>query len=137
LGILVDSTVFIGAERRGLSARQALAEIALRFPGEEAAISVITLTELAHGVVRADTEPRAARRRLFLQELMIAIPLMPITAAAAVRAGEIDGVNKSKGIHLALADLLIGATALEIGYKVATANQRHFVAISGLGVVAF
>ena len=137
MGILVDSTVFIEAERRGLSARQALKEIALRFPGEEAAISVITLTELAHGVMRADTEPRAARRRLFLRELMSAVPLMPVTAAAAVRAGEIDGANKSKGVHVALADLLIGATALEIGYKVATANRRHFEAISGLGVATF
>lgn len=137
MGILIDSTVFIEAERRGLSARQALKEIALRFPGEETAISVITLAELAHGVARADTAPREARRRLFLEELMGAVPLMPVTAAAAVRAGEIDGANKSKGLHLALADLLIGATALELGYKVATGNQRHFEAIPGLGVLAF
>jgi tRNA(fMet)-specific endonuclease VapC len=135
--MLIDSTVFIEAERRGLSARQALVEISRRYPGEEAAISVITLTELAHGLVRANTPPRIAKRRLFLDELMIAAPLMPVTAAAAVRAGEIDGVNKSRGIHLALADLLIGATALEAGYMVVTANLRHFQAIPGLRVVAF
>jgi predicted nucleic acid-binding protein len=33
-------------------------------------------------------------------------------------------------------DLLIGATALEIGYAVATGNQRHFERIPGLKVIA-
>jgi predicted nucleic acid-binding protein len=137
VSILVDSTVFIEAERKGLSARQALAAISLRFPGEEAAISVITLTELAHGAARADTATRKASRYLFIQELIAVIPSSPVTAAAALKAGEIDGESKSKGIHLALSDLLIGATALELGYKVATANLRHFQMIPGLLIVSF
>jgi predicted nucleic acid-binding protein len=33
-------------------------------------------------------------------------------------------------------DLLIGATALEIGYAVVTANVRHFRLIPGLNVIA-
>ena len=61
---------------------------------------------------------------------------MPVTTSAALRAGEIDGANRSKGIHLALADLLIGATALELGHRVVTANLRHFQAIPGLGIVS-
>lgn len=32
-------------------------------------------------------------------------------------------------------DLLIGATALEIGYAVVTANVRHFQLIPGLNVI--
>jgi len=136
VGILVDSTVFIEAERNGLSARQALTAIALRFPGEVAAISVITLTELAHGAARADTASRRASRYRFIQELIVAVPALPVTAAAALKAGEIDGEAKSKGIHLALSDLLIGATALELGYKLATANLRHFQMIPGLTVVS-
>ena len=34
-----------------------------------------------------------------------------------------------------LADLLIGATALELGYSVLTSNRRHFGQIPGLTVV--
>lgn len=136
MGILVDSTVFIDAERSGLSARQALARFSSRFPGEEIALSVITLTELAHGLARADTASRKTARKLFIDELMIALPAMPVTASVALRAGELDGLNKGRGIHVALADLLIGVTALELGYKVATNNSRHFQAIAGLEIVS-
>jgi predicted nucleic acid-binding protein len=65
VGILVDSTVFIEAERKGLSARRALAEIALHFPSEEAAISVITLTELVrHHSDRAGARSSSGRDSL-------------------------------------------------------------------------
>jgi predicted nucleic acid-binding protein len=33
-------------------------------------------------------------------------------------------------------DLLIGATAVEIGYSVVTANVRHFKLIPGLNVIS-
>lgn len=137
MGILIDSTVFIAAERKGWSARQALADIAKRYPEEDLAISVITLAELAHGAVRADTLSRRASRQLFIHELMSVIPALPVTAAAALKTGEIDGSNKSKGILLPFADLLIGCTALDLGYRVATANLRHFQLIPGLGIVPF
>lgn len=120
MGILVDSTVFIAAERKGWSARQAFAEIATRFPDESLAISVITLAELAHGAVRADTLTRRASRQLFIHELMTVVPALPVTASAALKAGELDGSNQSRGIQLPLADLLIGCTALDAGYRVAT-----------------
>jgi predicted nucleic acid-binding protein len=35
---------------------------------------------------------------------------------------------------LALSDLLIGVTALELGFKNATANEQHFQLIPGLEV---
>jgi predicted nucleic acid-binding protein len=134
VGIVLDSTVFIAAERKGMSARQALAEIALRLPGERAAISVITLTELAHGAARADTLARHTLRREFIDELLTAVPVHSVTDAVALRAGQIDGQSTAKGVRLALADLLIGVTALDLGYSVATANVRHFNLIPGLGV---
>jgi predicted nucleic acid-binding protein len=37
---------------------------------------------------------------------------------------------------VALADLLIGVTALELGYRVATANVRHFQMVPGLGIAS-
>jgi predicted nucleic acid-binding protein len=40
-----------------------------------------------------------------------------------------------KGIRVALGDLLIGATALELGYSVLTSNIRHFEKIPGLIVI--
>jgi predicted nucleic acid-binding protein len=136
VGLILDSSVLIAAERQGLNARQALAEIAVRAAGEDVAVSVVTLIELAHGVARANTPQRMATRRQFLNELMTALPMQPVTISIALRAGQIDGENAAQGIRLALSDLLIGVTALELGYRVATANLRHFQMVPGLEIVS-
>ena len=54
----------------------------------------------------------------------------------ALRAGQIDGENTALGVRLALSDLLIGVTALELGYRVATANFRHFQMVPGLEIIS-
>jgi predicted nucleic acid-binding protein len=64
-----------------------------------------------------------------------AVPVYPVSLAIALRAGQIDGATGAQGVHVALGDLLIGVTALEAGYSVATANVRHFGMIPGLDVV--
>lgn len=42
---------------------------------------------------------------------------------------------KPKGCGFRLLDLLIGVTALELGYGVATHNVRHFHMVPGLSVM--
>jgi predicted nucleic acid-binding protein len=137
MGLILDSSVLIAAERKGQNARQALMDIAARAPGEDVAVSVITLIELAHGVARANTPERKVSRQQFLNELMIALPVHPVTVPVALRAGQIDGENSARGVRLALSDLLIGVTALELGYRVATANVRHFGMVPRLEIVPF
>ncbi len=66
-----------------------------------------------------------------------AVPVYPVTVPIALRAGQIDGENTAQGIRLALADLLIGVTALELGYRVATGNLRHFQMVPGLEIIRF
>ncbi|MGA2046048.1 MAG: PIN domain-containing protein [Terracidiphilus sp.] len=136
MGLILDSSVLIAAERQGRNARQTLADIAVHAAGEDVAVSVITLVELAHGVARANTPARMATRRQFLNELISALPVHPITVSVALRAGQIDGEITAQGIRLALSDLLIGVTALELGYRVATVNVRHFNRVPGLGIVS-
>jgi predicted nucleic acid-binding protein len=137
MGLILDSSVLIAAERKGSNARQAISEIAQRAAGEDVAVSVVTLIELAHGAARADTPERKATRRQFLNELLAALPVHPVTVAVALRAGQIDGENAAKGVRLALSDLLIGVTALELGFRVATANLRHFQMIPDLEIISF
>ncbi len=103
---------------------------------EDVAISVLTLLELAHGAARADTSTRRAMRLQYIQDLMTAVPVHPVTVAIALRAGQIDGENQAQGIRLSLADLLIGVTATELGYRVATSNPRHFQLVPGLIVLS-
>jgi len=137
VGLILDSSVLIAAERKGRNARQALTAIASRVSGEDVAISVVTLIELAHGAARADTPEREAVRRQFLQELTSAMPVHPVTVPLALRAGQIDGEGTARGVRIALSDLLIGVTALELGYRVVTANLRHFGMIPGLEILHY
>jgi predicted nucleic acid-binding protein len=137
MGLILDSSVLITAERQGRNVRQMLATIARTAGETEIALSVVTLIELAHGAARADTADRKAKREQFIQELVIAVPIHPVTVPIALRAGQIDGENQARGVRLPLADLLIGLTAMELGYSVATGNLRHFQRIPGLSVVQF
>ena len=65
---------------------------------------------------------------------MSVVPPHPVTVAAALRAGRIDGESQAKGIRIPLSDLLVGLTALGIGYTIATHNVRHFRLIPNLTV---
>jgi len=95
----------------------------------------VTVLELAHGITRADTTERRERRQHFLDELPIGVPIQPVTVQIALRAGQIDGQSQARGIRIPLSDLLIGVSALELGYGVGTANVRHFQLIPGLHVI--
>jgi predicted nucleic acid-binding protein len=137
MGLILDSSVLISAERQGQNARQMLGALSAKVGHTEIAISVISLSELAHGAARADTPQRKAQRLQFIEEILTALPIEHVTVPVALRAGEIDGRNQAKGIRVPLADLLIGVTALELGYDVATSNLRHFELIPGLAVRRF
>ena len=131
MGLILDSSVLISAERQGQNVRQMLSSLANLLHDTEIAISVVTLIELAHGAARADTPQRKNKRKQFIQELLTALPVHSITASIALRAGQIDGNNQAKGLRLPLSDLLIGVTALEAGYGVGTSNSSSLSAYSG------
>jgi predicted nucleic acid-binding protein len=135
MGLILDSSVLIAAERQGKNARQMLTVIAGKIGETDVGISVVTLIELAHGAARAVTPEQKAMRQNFLGELLTAIPIHPVTVSLALRTGQLDGENQARGIRIPLSDLLIGVTALELGYSVGTANLRHFRQVPGLPVV--
>jgi tRNA(fMet)-specific endonuclease VapC len=103
---------------------------------QEIALSAVGLTELVHGIYRADSPERQTRRRLFLDELQAGLMVHSYTAETAMLAGQIDGEQTAKGIRIPFSDLLIGATALTLGYSVLTTNVRHFQLIPGLNVIS-
>jgi predicted nucleic acid-binding protein len=134
MGLILDSSVLINAERQSQNAKQMLSAISATTGEIEIAISAVTLLELAHGAARADTRQRRDQRHRFIQELLTALPVHPITATIALRAGRIDGESQARGERIPLSDLLIGVSALDLDYGVATSNLRHFQRIPGLAV---
>ena len=137
MGLILDSSVVIAAERQGHTAYQMLEAIGAQAADPEIAVSVVTVLELAHGIARAKTGAQRAARKKFLDDLLIGMPVHPVTVPIALRAGQIDGQLQAAGTRVALADLLIGTTALVLGHAVATGNTRHFEMIPGLVVRPF
>jgi len=91
--------------------------------------------EMAHGEARAVNTTRASIRALFLTDLMAALQVYPVTAEVARSAGRLDGYLTKRGEPIAFPDLIIGMTALELGYSVVTRNLRHFQRSPGLTVL--
>lgn len=135
MGVILDSSIVIDTERRGDTVGQLLREVAFVIGDQKAALSSIGLTELVHGVYRSKTPSMRIRHEMFLQDLLADLEVVPYTKNTAMLAGRLDGEQRSKGIVIPTTDLLIGATALEIGYAVVTSNIRHFQLIPGLEVI--
>jgi predicted nucleic acid-binding protein len=136
LGVILDSSVVIEAERQHLSVAQFLKQIIEKIGEMEAALCAITVAELVHGVYRADTPERRERRRVFLDELKAAVPAYPITDSTAELVGKIGAESSARSVIIPFDDLLIGACAVERGYAVATRNFRHFEKIRDLKLIS-
>ncbi len=135
MGLILDSSVVIAAERRGETVEQLIARVLRATGDQDAALSAIGLTELVHGLHRASTPEVRLRRESFLNELLADLTVYPYTKETALLAGRLDAEQQSRGVVIPFADLLIGATALVLSYSVLTANDRHFGRIPGLTVV--
>jgi predicted nucleic acid-binding protein len=58
LGVILDSSIVIEAERGRLNVAQFLRQIVQKIGETEAALCAITVAELAQGIYRADTPER-------------------------------------------------------------------------------
>jgi tRNA(fMet)-specific endonuclease VapC len=137
LGLVLNSSVIIEAEGKRKTVEDLLTGIRQRSGEIEIAISAVTLAELVHGVERANTQEVRERRRAFIDEFKKHVPVQPVTDVTGELAGAIGGSQAAKGTKLPIDDLLIGVSAIEQGYAVATLNRRHFRTIPGLSVVTF
>lgn len=137
LGLILDSSVIIEAERKHQTVEDLLTAIRQRFGEVEIAMSAVTVAELVHGVERANTSEVRQRRRAFIDELKKHVPVQPVTEETGELAGTISGRQAMKGTTLPIDDLLIAASAMEQDYALATLNRRHFDKIPSLNVVAF
>jgi len=128
MALLIDTSVLIDEERRNRSLSASLGD-------DDRAISVITASELLHGVHRTKSVAVRTRRAAFVEGLLSAVEALPITMAVARIHAEIWTELKNDGDLIGAHDLWIAATALSQGMAVATANVRDFERVPGLNVV--
>jgi tRNA(fMet)-specific endonuclease VapC len=142
MGTLLDTTVFIELERaiRRLPAASAMDQVSGHLEEqlgatEEVGIAVITASELLHGVHQATPEYRA-RREAFVEGVLAAFPPFPFDLLAARAHARLWAGLASSGIDVGAHDRLVAATAITAGWRVGTANVKHFERIPGLEVLA-
>jgi tRNA(fMet)-specific endonuclease VapC len=134
LGVLIDSSVLIAQERGSVDRGSALAE---RISGREEEpffVSVVTASELLHGVHRAHEPTRRARRSAFVEAVLEQFPLLPIDLPTARAHAELWAALAVAGTPVGAHDLWIAASAVARGLSLATANRREFDRVPGLSV---
>jgi tRNA(fMet)-specific endonuclease VapC len=130
MGVLIDTDMLVDFERgvANPAAEGALGE-------EDRAISVITVSELLHGVHRASGANRT-RRAAFVEHLLADLHALPVTEPIARVHAEVWAELAQRGQLIGAHDLWIAATALAHGLAVATGNADEFRRVPGLRVIS-
>jgi tRNA(fMet)-specific endonuclease VapC len=101
----------------------------------ESALSAASIVEFTHGISRAKLDKDRDRRTVFTSEICRDMIIHPMTREIAQLAGRIEGEQANRGNVIAFQDLVIGSTALFLGFDVLTLNVRHFQRIPSLRVL--
>ena len=124
MSVLLDTSIVIDILRGAQPALDYARRLA-----EPPTCSEITHVEVLRGV-RSD-ERRATER------LLGTLRWAPVDESIARRAGELGQRYRRSHRGLATADLIIAASALELGLELATLNVRHFPMVPGLAAPYF
>ena len=131
MATLIDTSVLIAVERGRLS----LDAIAAADPDEDAAISVVTASELLHGVHRVAAGARAAKAEAFVEGLLALLPVLGFDIDEARAHARLSADLQARGVTVGAHDLLIAATAIANDYRIMTRDVRSFPKIRGLELV--
>jgi tRNA(fMet)-specific endonuclease VapC len=130
MGVLFDTSVLIGLER----ASSKLDKFILGREGEPFGISAITVSELLHGVHRADSEKRRMIREAFVEKIIEVFPVFPFDLSAARIYAGIWASLVKRGKIVGAHDLIIAAICISMGFSLATLDLRDYGLIEGLEI---
>ncbi len=130
MGVLIDASVLIDHER----GRVDVAAHVMDRKEDGFFLSVITVSELLHGVHRAGDTRRKAKRSAFVEAVIDRFPLLPVDLPTARLHAELWADLATAGTLIGSHDLWISATCLAHDLSLATSNQREFERVPGLSV---
>jgi tRNA(fMet)-specific endonuclease VapC len=131
MGIIFDTSVIIDIERR----HESIESLSVGREEEFFGISVITASELLHGVERANTEERKLRRQAFVEKVIESFPVFSFDLMVGRIYAHIWATLAQKGLlSVGAHDLIIAATAISLDYTVVTINPRDFNKIEGVKI---
>lgn len=127
---MIDASILIGVERGHL-------DITHRIKGreqEEFFISVITVSELLHGVWRAKDTKIKTRRSAFVEAILERFPIFPIDLVTARTHAQLWADLEERGVPIGPHDTWISAVCIAHGYTLVTLNTEEFKRVPGLVV---
>ena len=124
--VLDTNTLIYFFKRQGRVAGRLLAQ-----PPREIGVPTIVIYELEVGIAKS-TSPEKRRRQL--TELLAAMTVLPFGTAEAQQAARIRVELEQAGEPIGPYDILIAATALAHGGRLATRNVREFGRVPGLSL---
>lgn len=129
MGVLIDTSVLMGQERGRLDLESRLAHREDVF-----FLSVVTASELLHGVHRAADPSIRTRRSALVEAVLARFPLLDIDLATARIHAQIGAELMASGTSIGPNDLWLAATCIAHGLSIATGNVREFNRVPGLRV---
>ena len=135
MGLILDTSILIESERRGEAIEDILSRVRAAHGEIDIALSAVSVVELTHGIYRAKTDADRTRRRIFAEGVFHDLIVHPVSLEIAQLAGRIEGEQAARGIAIDFEDLMIGSTALFLGFDVVTLNEKHFRQIPDLKIV--
>lgn len=130
MAVLIDSSILISFERGQLDLE---ALVATR-EAEEIYLSVISASELLHGVQRAADPAVRARRLAFVEATLARLPALEIDLNVARAHAALWSNLAQQGAMIGVHDSWIAATCIALDLTLVTANVREFNRVPGLRV---
>ncbi len=130
MGLMLDSSVLIAHEKR----RFDLPGFFSSNPNEVFFIAAITASELLHGVERANTRGLREGRSKFVEDILVRMAILDFDLAIARRHAALWANLEKRGQIIGAHDLQIAATAVELGYSIATLNKKEFSRVPDLAL---
>lgn len=129
MGVLIDASILIEYERGRLDVASAI-----EGRDEEFYLSVVTASELLHGVHRASDASVRARRSAFVEGVLSSFPLLDIEMSIGRAHARLWADLAQAGRPIGAHDLWIAASCLARGLRLATVNAGEFGRVPGLDV---
>jgi tRNA(fMet)-specific endonuclease VapC len=130
MGVLIDASILIEAERGRLDIERHVA----RHGEDEAFLSVITASELLHGVHRATDSDIRARRAAFVEAVLVRLPLLAVDLSCARAHARLWAELRQSGAIIGPHDLWLAGTCVAHGLTMVTGNVREFARVPGLDI---
>tara|TARA_B100000315_G_C14538337_1_gene569558 strand:+ start:412 stop:819 length:408 start_codon:yes stop_codon:yes gene_type:complete len=130
VGLIIDTSILISIERSSLN----IDKLIEGREDEAFGISAISVSELLHGVHRADSQKRRLKREAYVEKIIELMFIYPFDLTVSRIYARIWADLAKKNVRIGAHDLIIASTAISLGFSVATYDLRDYKKIKSLTI---